>query len=323
MGYGYSPHMRQTTVPSQASSPAIRSPRPFQTQRFNARASEQQNLPPENTDQVSNFSTMRVFPESDSSHSAPETSPIQTKRVAHSGQSSNIAQSTGKTGEPIPGSLRRRMERAFRSDFSDVKVHKGTDAKSLGAVAFTQGRDIHFAPGEYTPESIEGQKNIGHELAHVVQQQQGLVSLPQHQRSPINADPALENQADTLGEKVVDGEHAQVGGVSTTGSADAATLGQTGATGGPIQLGKNKKKKQPISQKEMNKRREQSKKDRGVNKLASYSMDQLKHMEKNKSKKEIQEFGKNLPGHGSSRGNKGKKQNSNTTKYLTKKKNNR
>jgi len=46
---------------------------------------------------------------------------------------------------------------------------------SLGAQAYTQGTDIHFAPGQYQPSSQGGQELLGHELAHVVQQADGRV----------------------------------------------------------------------------------------------------------------------------------------------------
>ncbi len=63
------------------------------------------------------------------------------------------------------------------------------------------GQDLHFAPGKYSPASSHGQELIGHELAHVVQQRAGRVAVPQGKGAPINADPALEAEADQLGKK--------------------------------------------------------------------------------------------------------------------------
>ena len=80
-------------------------------------------------------------------------------------------------GNPMPEVLRKKMELAFHSDFSDVRVHMGPDPESLNALAFTQGRDIHFAPGQYQPASAEGQRIIAHELTHVIQQRGGGDSL--------------------------------------------------------------------------------------------------------------------------------------------------
>src|SRR3954471_20874347 len=42
--------------------------------------------------------------------------------------------------------------------------------RSIEARAFTLGRDIAFAPGEYAPGTAQGRRLIAHELAHVVQQ---------------------------------------------------------------------------------------------------------------------------------------------------------
>ncbi len=76
-------------------------------------------------------------------------------------------------GQPIPPSLRHHMEASFGQDFSDVRVHHGHEATTLGARSFTHGNNIHFAPGRYDPHSTQGQELLGHELTHVVQQRQG------------------------------------------------------------------------------------------------------------------------------------------------------
>jgi hypothetical protein len=102
-------------------------------------------------------------------------------------------------GQPLPAAVQAKMESAFGHDFSRVRVHQGRTAESLGAVAFTRGQDIHFAPGRYSPASRSGQQLLGHELAHVVQQAKGRVALPQGTGAPINADPGLEAEADRLG----------------------------------------------------------------------------------------------------------------------------
>ena len=50
-------------------------------------------------------------------------------------------------GLPLPSDVRNKMETAFSADFSDVRVHVGHEATSLGAIAYTWGTNIHFAPG--------------------------------------------------------------------------------------------------------------------------------------------------------------------------------
>lgn len=108
----------------------------------------------------------------------------------------------------MPKPLRAKMEKSFGTSFSDVKIHgESAQAKAIGALAYTQGNNIHFAPGAYNPQSASGQALLGHELAHVTQQRAGRVPVP-HQRKglPINADPSLENEADVMGAKAARGE---------------------------------------------------------------------------------------------------------------------
>ena len=77
----------------------------------------------------------------------------------------------------MPASVQAKMETAFGSDFSNVQIHaNSSDATAMGALAYTQGTDIHFAPGQYDPGSSAGQELLGHELAHVVQQSEGRVA---------------------------------------------------------------------------------------------------------------------------------------------------
>jgi len=104
-------------------------------------------------------------------------------------------------GLPIPDQVRAKMETAFSADFSDVRVHIGHEASSLGAIAYTWGSNIHFAPGQYNPNTIQGQKLLGHELWHVVQQRAGRVSNPFGGGVAVVQDHALEAEADRMGIK--------------------------------------------------------------------------------------------------------------------------
>jgi hypothetical protein len=104
-------------------------------------------------------------------------------------------------GLPIPDQVRAKMETAFGADFSDVRVHVGQEAASLGAIAYTWGTNIHFAPGQYNPNTIQGQKLLGHELWHVVQQRSGRVSNPFGGGVAVVQDHALEAEADRMGIK--------------------------------------------------------------------------------------------------------------------------
>lgn len=132
-------------------------------------------------------------------HQNFSTIPVQK---ATQDQVQPVSQPTHRGGKEIPGSLRAKMERAFNTSFSDVKIHEGNHVGSLGAIAYTQGSHIHFAPGQFKPQTTSGEALLGHELAHVVQQRQGRVKpTGQVGGLPLNDNPALEQEADRLGLK--------------------------------------------------------------------------------------------------------------------------
>lgn len=103
----------------------------------------------------------------------------------------------------IPNDVKQRMETSFGTDFSSVRVHSDSSkAPEVGALAFTQGTDIHFAPGQFKPETSSGQQLLGHELAHVVQQSEGRVQpTTEIAGMSVNDDVSLEHEADVLGAK--------------------------------------------------------------------------------------------------------------------------
>ena len=104
----------------------------------------------------------------------------------------------------IPDDLKSSMESTLNTDFSQVRIHSNsTKATEVGALAYTQGTDVHFAPGQFKPESSKGQQLLGHELTHVVQQGQGRVKPTGEVAGlPLNDSPALEKEADEMGNKI-------------------------------------------------------------------------------------------------------------------------
>jgi hypothetical protein len=99
----------------------------------------------------------------------------------------------------LPAPVQAQMEEAFQTDFSDVRIHVGPEVSAIGAIAFTWGSNIHFAPGHYNPHTMTGQQLLGHELTHVVQQRAGRVSNPFGSGVAVVQDAALEAEADRLG----------------------------------------------------------------------------------------------------------------------------
>ncbi len=117
-------------------------------------------------------------------------------------QMKSAAPPVQRKGEGMPEPVRAKMEQAFGTDFSDVRVHTGNQAEQVGALAYAQGNDIHFAPGQYHPETSKGQELLGHELAHIVQQKQGRVKPTTEVNGvAVNDDPSLEREADQWGTK--------------------------------------------------------------------------------------------------------------------------
>jgi len=100
----------------------------------------------------------------------------------------------------------RALTRAWPGfDFSRVRLdtsgHAAERAASMGVPAFTYGNTIAFAPGGFAPSTDAGRHVLAHELAHVVQQQQGLTrTLGSGSRA------ALENDAEQNARLAVSGE---------------------------------------------------------------------------------------------------------------------
>ncbi len=137
-------------------------------------------------------------------YAPPPPSALQAKLQARESAESVLKPSGA--GTPLPDKVRTKMESSFGQDLSGVRVHQGSEAPSIGAAAYTRGSDIHFAPGTYNPSSSSGQKLLGHELTHVVQQRAGRVRAPAGAKIPINSDRGLEREADVHGAKAAKGE---------------------------------------------------------------------------------------------------------------------
>ena len=101
-------------------------------------------------------------------------------------------------GQPMPEGVRRDMESHFKTDFSAVRVHVGAHVPMIGALAFTTGNSIHFAPGHYQPNTPQGRQLLAHELTHVVQQRSGRVRNPFGSSLAIVQDTALEAEAERM-----------------------------------------------------------------------------------------------------------------------------
>jgi hypothetical protein len=63
-------------------------------------------------------------------------------------------------GQSLDAATRSFMEPRFEHDFSHVRVHTdmraASSARAVSALAYTVGRDVVFAEGQYSPEATEG-----------------------------------------------------------------------------------------------------------------------------------------------------------------------
>ncbi len=109
-----------------------------------------------------------------------EEEPIQTKRLGRYSHLKNsndfeLKLNASKTeGSLLENSTKQQMESAIGADFSNVKIHTGSNAEilnqQLNAKAFTNKNDIYFGKDKFKPETNEGKFLLAHELTHTVQQ---------------------------------------------------------------------------------------------------------------------------------------------------------
>ena len=100
----------------------------------------------------------------------------------------NVANNTG-----IPNNLKNGVETLSGYSLNDVRVHyNSSKPAAVQAYAYTQGTDIHIAPGQ---ESC-----LPHEAWHVTQQMSGRVSPTTSIGGvAVNDDASLEHEADVMG----------------------------------------------------------------------------------------------------------------------------
>jgi phage-related protein len=134
-------------------------------------------------------------------------------------------------GVPLDERTRRSLEPRFGADFSGVRVHTDRQAAesagALGARAYTMGRNIYFAGGEYAPSTAEGQHLLAHELTHTLQQPESTPSAEGLSLAELNVsqpDDPLEVEAEAAATTVQLGQSVTVQGRSTAPSAQRGLI---------------------------------------------------------------------------------------------------
>lgn len=128
--------------------------------------------------------------------------PIQVKITQEKGEMTGDRQVSLEAQQPnkngLPAHLKTGIENLSSYSMEDVRVHYNSDKPAqLQAYAYTQGTEIHVAPGQ--------EKHLPHEAWHVVQQKQGRVKPTMQMIGGfnINDDARLEKEADVMGNKAL------------------------------------------------------------------------------------------------------------------------
>ncbi len=96
-----------------------------------------------------------------------------------------------KADTGIPEDLKARVEKRSGFSLDDVKIHYNSDNPGrVGALAYTQGSQVYIGPGQ--------ERNLAHELGHVIQQKEGRVrATGTVNGQSLNDDMSLEREADS------------------------------------------------------------------------------------------------------------------------------
>lgn len=102
-----------------------------------------------------------------------------------------VQKKSNNTG--LPDNLKAGVENLSGFSLDDVKVHyNSSQPATVQALAYTQGTDIHVAPGQ--------EQHLPHEAWHVAQQMAGRVEpTTEVGGMPVNDNVSLEQEADVMG----------------------------------------------------------------------------------------------------------------------------
>lgn len=162
--------------------------------------------------------------------------PIQQKEKNQ--EENSKEKSEGTSSSSLPTQLKSGIEGLSGYSMDDVNVHYNSNQPAqLKAHAFTQGSDIHVAPGQ--------EKHLAHEAWHVVQQKQGRVQpTTQLKGKNLNDDSSLEKEADVMGKKAESAES----GEKTVQQKSLTTKDVSQAKSKTVQRKKKKQKPAPGGQ---------------------------------------------------------------------------
>lgn len=141
----------------------------------------------------SNLPAQRLVKEEDEE----KNNSVQLKSFENTEGHQKISEHNTSSITNLPGNLRTGIESLSGIDMSNVQVHKNSSKPAdVGAHAYTQGTNIHVAPGQ--------ERHLPHEAWHVVQQTQGRVkATTEIGGTPVNDNSELEKEADEAGNRAL------------------------------------------------------------------------------------------------------------------------
>ena len=131
------------------------------------------------------------------------------------------------SGRPLelPDDLRGRLEAHFGASLDNIRFRESSDAADLGAKAYARGDEIHFAPGQFRPDTEQGRKMIGHEVSHIRRQASGGMG------NGVLLNNSLEHQADLDGAAIASGDVAPLQSVTAFAPMPVASFDAAPAQG--------------------------------------------------------------------------------------------
>jgi hypothetical protein len=126
---------------------------------------------------------------------ATQAPPVQMQKIPEEEEEPLQTKKENKTG--MPDNFKTGVEDLSGIDMSDVRVHYNSSKPAeVGALAYTQGTDIHVAPNH--------ERYLSHEAWHFVQQAQGRVKPTMQLKGvAVNDNEGLEREADEMGKMTV------------------------------------------------------------------------------------------------------------------------
>lgn len=128
-------------------------------------------------------------------YKTPGIYPIDDEEEAPIQEKSKTPVQLNKNMTGMPDHLKVGIESLSGFSMDDVRVHYNSDKPAtVQALAYTQGTDIHVAPGQ--------EQHLPHEAWHVAQQMAGRVEPTNEVGGmPVNDNADLEHEADVMGAK--------------------------------------------------------------------------------------------------------------------------